>query len=152
MSDTTITQEIEDQSQWYGARARSNRRYFFILKAVQIIIAAAIPVVALAGSSTSGKWVTAILGALVGIVEGILQLGQFQQNWLLYRATRQALKRESFLYAAQAGPYIGATELEKLYAVRCDAVMSGENSKWLVAQQVPGAQQQQNGKAPQTPN
>lgn len=70
-------------------------------------MAAAIPVSSVATTTDRQKWVVAVLGALIGVIEAVLQLGQYQQNWLLYRATREALRREDFLYSAKAGPYAG---------------------------------------------
>jgi hypothetical protein len=81
------------------------------------------------------RWPTAVLGALVGVIEGLIQLGQFQQNWLLYRATRESLKREEFLHEAKAGPYSAANDPDTLYFERCDAIISGENTRWLDSQQ-----------------
>jgi hypothetical protein len=134
MSETTLD-KVREQSAWYGNKARRNRRYFFVLKSLQIVTAAAIPIVSLSGQFLGEKWMTAILGALIGIIEGILQLGQFQQNWLLYRASREALRREDFLYSARAGPYLGIADPDGLYASRADTIMSGENLKWFSAQQ-----------------
>jgi hypothetical protein len=126
---------IAKQSTWYGDKSQKNRTTYVRLKSTQLILAAAIPVVSVAAASNPQRWTSAGLGALIGIVEGFLQLGQYQQNWLLYRATREALKREEFLYSAGAGPYAGADNKDGLYIERCDAIMSGENSKWLATQQ-----------------
>src|SRR5450631_1811769 len=93
-STTTASEKLAQQSEWYGQRARHNRSLFVLLKGMQIVYAAAIPVVSVAGAANVQRWATAILGALVGIFEGFIQLGQYQQNWLTFRATREALKRE----------------------------------------------------------
>jgi hypothetical protein len=134
-SDGTVYEKLAQQSEWYGNRAKHNRRLFVLLKGMQIIFAAAIPVVSVAGAADVQRWATAALGALVGIFEGFIQLGQYQQNWLVFRATREALKREEFLFSAKAGPYSGVPELDALYANRCDAIISGENTKWLSSQE-----------------
>jgi hypothetical protein len=126
---------ITQQSKWYGDKSQKNRTVYVRLKGMQIVLAAAIPVVSVAAASDPQRWTSAGLGALIGIVEGFLQLGQYQQNWLLYRATREALKREEFLYGAAAGPYAVAASRDDLYIERCDAIMSGENAKWLATQQ-----------------
>jgi len=126
---------ITKQSTWYGDKSQKNRTMYVRLKSAQLILAAAIPVVSVAAASNPQRWTSAGLGALIGIVEGFLQLGQYHQNWLLYRATREALKREEFLYSAGAGPYAGAASKDALYIERCYAIMSGENSKWLATQQ-----------------
>jgi hypothetical protein len=139
MTQTTILDKISEQSAWYGQKARKNRSTFFGFKIVQIVMAAAIPVVSVyqppAARADIQRWINALLGAAIGIIEAVLQLGQYQQNWLLYRATREALRREDFLHSAKAGPYAGQADPDALYVVRADAVMSGETSKWLVSQQ-----------------
>jgi Protein of unknown function (DUF4231) len=135
MAETTPSEKLAQQSAWYGERARYNRTYYTILKGTQIVFAAAIPVVAVASASSVQRWTTALLGALVGVIEGLIQLGQYQQNWMMFRAAREALKREEFLHSAKAGPYAGTQDPDTLYVDRCDAIISGENTKWLSAQQ-----------------
>jgi hypothetical protein len=81
------------------------------------------------------RWTNAVLGALIGIIEAVVQLGQYQQNWLSYRATREALRREDFLYSAKAGPYSDQTDPDGVYVERADVIMSGESSKWLASQE-----------------
>lgn len=133
--DPKTLQTIEEQSSWYASRSRQSRRTYIWLKGIQIVFAAAIPVIAVAVTGDIQRWITAALGALIGIIEGFLQLGQYQQNWLLYRATRAALRREEFLHAACAGPYVGVPDPDRAYIERCDAVISGEHSNWLQTQQ-----------------
>jgi hypothetical protein len=134
-SRDTPAEKLAQQSAWYGERARQSRSYYVKLKGAQIICAAAIPVISVSGAANSQRWATAVLGALVGIIEGLIQLGQYQQNWLLYRATREALKREEFLHSAKAGPYAGVQDPDVLFVERSDAIISGENSRWLSSQQ-----------------
>lgn len=134
-SDSTVLEKLAKQSEWYGVRAKHNRSMFVLLKGMQIVFAASIPVLSVAAAADRQRWAIAILGALVGIFEGFIQLGQYQQNWLIFRATREALKREEFLFSAKAGPYAGVPDADILYANRCDAIISGENSKWLSTQE-----------------
>lgn len=141
MSDATPFEMVSQQSTWYGERSRSNRSRYTALKTIQIVIAAAIPVVSVGAAGEVQRWTNAILGAFIGIIEGLIQLGQYQQNWLLYRATREALKREELLHSAKAGPYAGVPDADTLYFQRCDAIISGENSKWLSSQEQSGSKQ-----------
>ena len=133
---------ITRQSAWYGVQAHRARLRYMVMKGTQILLAAAIPVVAVSSPSNMQRWASAILGSLIGVIEGLIQLGQYQQNWLLYRATREALKREEFLHRAKAGPYSGAPDADTLYVERCDAVMSGETTKWLASQEQATAKKQ----------
>ncbi len=135
MSNKTPFEAISEQSDWYGERASRNLSRYKLLKGAQIVFAAAIPVVSVAAAANAQRWASAILGALIGIIEGMIQLGQYQQNWLLYRATRESLKREEFLHSAKAGPYAGAADPDILFIDRSDAIVSGENAKWLASQE-----------------
>jgi hypothetical protein len=135
MTTSSALDSIRNQCAWYGKKARRNRYIYFILKTIQIVMAAAIPVVSLSTAADLQRWISALLGALIGVVEGVLQLGQYQQNWLLYRATREALRREDFLHSANAGPYTGRPDSDALYVERADSIISGESSKWLVSQE-----------------
>jgi hypothetical protein len=138
MPEITTLDRIRAQSDWYGKKARSNRSTYMAFKIVQIVMAASIPVVSVAVAGGVQRWTNAILGALIGIIEAVLQLGQYQQNWLTYRATREALRREDFLHSAKAGPYSGQTDLDGIYVERADAIMSGESAKWLTSQEKQG--------------
>jgi Protein of unknown function (DUF4231) len=135
MPETTPLDSIRDQSTWYGKKARSNRSIYVAFKIVQIVMAASIPVVSVAVAGDVQRWTSAILGALIGIIEAILQLGQYQQNWLTYRATREALRREDLLHSAKAGPYSGQPDPDGVYVQRADTIMSGESAKWLASQE-----------------
>jgi hypothetical protein len=130
--DVSVTMgRLEDQLLWYDRRAKANQRWYQRLKVVQLLIAAAIPVVAAFGA---GADIAGLLGALVVIVEGLQQLFQFQQNWLRYRATAQSLESEKHLYLAAAGPYSGARRPTVLLAERVEELLSSEISSWTTDQ------------------
>ena len=133
--DSSPLDLISQQMSWYGDQARLNRSRYVLCKSTQIIFAATIPVVAVADAGNIQRWSTAVLGALIGILEGLIQLGQYQQNWLLYRATREALRREMFLHSGKAGPYAGVADPDTLFVERSDSIISGENSKWLASEE-----------------
>jgi hypothetical protein len=126
---------IVRESEWYGAKAHSCRLTYLRLKGFQIVVTAFIPVCA---ALRPGAGVSAALAALIGVAEGILQLGRYQDNWLRYRTTREALKREERLYDAAAGPYAGAADARRLYVERTDTIVSGEQGRWLSLQQGSG--------------
>jgi len=138
VADVVAPSKIVEQSNWYGKKARNNRRFYIVMKTGEIVLAAAIPVVSVFGDAAFQRPVTALLGALVGVIEGVLNLGQYQQNWLVYRAAREALRREELLFSEGAGPYAQAgPQASQLFVERADAIISGENTKWVVAHQQP---------------
>jgi hypothetical protein len=128
VGDVGVTiSRLEDQLRWYDRRAKDHQRWYQRLKVAQIVIAAAIPVVAAFGGDAP---VAGLLGALVVVVEGLQQLFQFQQNWLRYRAAAQSLESEKHLYQAAAGPYSGSRRPAMLLAERVERLLSSETSAW----------------------
>jgi uncharacterized protein DUF4231 len=125
-----VFERLEDQIAWYDRKSAENQRRFKLLKAAQLTTAAAIPVVA---ATVNEAGIIAGLGAAVVVVEGFLQLNQYQQNWTAYRSTAEALKHEKYLFLAEAGPYAGAESGRRLLADRVEGLVSQEHAKWVSA-------------------
>lgn len=120
-------ERLQDQLDWYGGKSAHSKRWFHRIKVVQIVTAAVIPVAAGVGTPA---WVAGSLGALIVVLEGLQQLFQFQQNWVTYRATAEALKHEQLLFLMRAGAYEGARKPDVLLAERIEGLVSQEHSAW----------------------
>ena len=115
---------------WHTLAYQQATRWYNSLKFVQITSAAAIPVLtAVAGSAQWSKILIASLGGLIVILEGIQQLKKYGQNAVLWGQGKEALKREYYLYQAQAGPYSGNRRNEIL-ADRIEQIIGNEVGKW----------------------
>jgi hypothetical protein len=117
---------LVDQLNWYDRKSVAAQRAFTRLKVVELIIAAAVPVVAGTGRP---PWITASLGAAVVVLEAVQQLFQWQTNWVLYRSTAEALKHEKYLFLSSAGPYASA-DRPRVLAERIEGLISQEHAKW----------------------
>ncbi len=129
-----IFDRLEHQIDWYDRKSRSARRMFKRIKVVEILSAAAIPFLA-ALTFPYDKLVTAGLGVLITLLEGLLHLNQYQQNWTTYRSTCEALKHEKYVYLANAGPYANAAAAHALLAERIESTVSQEHAQWSSFQQ-----------------
>src|SRR6516165_6292533 len=88
-----IMQRLEDQISWYSTKSKDAHGTYKRLKTIEIIAAALIPFVA----GLHFPYVAMIaggLGVLVTLIEGVIHLNQYQQNWTSYRATAEGLKHE----------------------------------------------------------
>jgi len=130
--DNPTLERLEDQIAWYDRKSAVNQNRFKLLKGVQLVAAAAIPVSATLGLDAA---VAAGLGASVVVLEGFLQLNQYQQNWISYRSTAEALKHEKYLFLAGAGPYAQANGEHALLADRIEGLISQEHAKWVSTRQ-----------------
>lgn len=133
-----IMNRLEDQIGWYDRKSMTNQRYFKRMKVVVIVAAAVIPFLATFNFPRI-LWVTGGLGVLITVLEGMLHLNQYQQNWILYRSTCESLKHEKYVYLGKASPYANAIDPHALLAERIESLVSQEHAKWAtVQQQEPG--------------
>src|SRR3954451_14731011 len=93
--DHPAWERLVDQLSWYDRKSVAAQRAFTQVKVVELVVAAAVPVVA---AVRGPLWVTAILGSAVVVLEAVQQLYQWQTNWVLYRSTAEALKHEKYLF------------------------------------------------------
>ena len=140
-ADPVLTR-LEDQIAWYDRKSTENQRRFKLLKGLQLTAAATIPVVATIDVHAG---ILAGLGAAVVVVEGFLQLGQYQQNWTSYRSTAEGLKHEKYAFLAAAGPYAGARDARPLLADRIEGLISQEHAKWVSAREETAEQARDRG-------
>ncbi len=122
---------LEDQVGWYDRKSVAAQQAYKWVKLVQLVIGAAVPVVAALQAPAA---ITAVLAAIVVVAEGAQQLYQWQTNWVLYRSTAEALKHEKFLYLAGAGPYSG-DDPRSVLAERLEGLISQEHAKWTEGRQ-----------------
>ena len=120
-----LTSEIA----WYDRSAKRHRLTYLVIKVVQIALTAEIPIIALLRPNAP-SYFSGILGGIIAALEGIQQLGQFQQNWLRYRSTCESLRNEDLLYAATAGPYASSPKPAALLAERMSALLGAEGAAW----------------------
>jgi hypothetical protein len=125
---TAIEERLDNQIDWFGTKASENQLRYRCLKVVTIVAGASVPVSALLPFD---KFVTAGVGVLLVVVEGLQQLFQFHTNWISYRATCEHLKSERSMYLGKAGPYAGGGNLEALLTERVEAVLTQEHARWF---------------------
>ena|SRR6266550_7494650 len=129
-----IMDRLEDQIGWYDRKSMINQRYFKRIKMVEIAAAAIIPFLS-AFSLPRMMLVTGGLGVLITVLEGMLHLNQYQQNWITYRSTCESLKHEKYVYLGKASPYASAVDPHALLAERIESLVSQEHAKWASVQQ-----------------
>lgn len=133
-SEDPIVARLEDQIGWYNRKSLSAQHIFKRMKVVEILAAATIPFV----TGFQFRYATILtggLGVLITVLEGILHLNQYQQNWTSYRSTCESLKHEKFVYLGKAGPYASAPDAHALLAERIESLVSQEHAQWASVQQ-----------------
>lgn len=132
-----IVDRLEDQINWYDRQSLANQQTFKRIKTVEILAAAVIPFLA-ALKLPHVVMVTGGLGVLITVLEGMIHLNQYQQNWINYRSTCESLKHEKYTYLGKASPYASVPDPHALLAERIESLVSQEQIKWAsVRQQEP---------------
>jgi hypothetical protein len=123
---------LNDQIEWYDKRSGSNQAWYKRLKLAQLVLAASIPVLSIVDVPW-WRWVTAILGGLIVVLEAAQQLWQFNNLWISYRSTAEQLKHEKYLFLALSGPYSGLNidDALKRLSERVEEQVSTEHAKWV---------------------
>ena len=144
-----LEQRIDDQIAWYGSKSRRNKACYRTLRIISIIIALSIPILTgFIGKAHDEllKVVISIAGALVALLEGLLSLYKFQENWIQYRATAESLKHHRFLFMTSAAPYHESGAFS-LFVQQAEALMANERMSWVQGNQ-PAASHKQDDAAP----
>lgn len=129
-----IMARLEDQIDWYDRKSSLNQRVFRRIKITEILAAALIPFVSVFRMQFV-SYTTAGLGVLITVLEGMLHLNQYQQNWINYRSTCEELKHEKYVYLGHAGPYASVNDPHALLAERVESLVSQEHAQWASVQQ-----------------
>src|SRR6266849_7986513 len=128
-----VMERLEDQIGWYDRKSLTNQRIFKRIKVAEILAAAAIPFLAAFNLPRIG-WVTGGLGMLITVLEGMVHLNQYPQNWIAYRSTCESLKHEKYVYLGKAPPYTNVADPRALLAERIESLVSQEHAKWASVQ------------------
>jgi len=128
-----IMGRLEDQIAWYDCKSLQNQHVYKRIKVVEILAAATIPLIA-ALPVRHQAVITGSLGVLITVLEGLIHLNQYQQNWIAYRSTCEALRHEKYVYLGKASPYAGVADAYALLAERIESLVSQEHAKWAASQ------------------
>jgi hypothetical protein len=129
-----IIARLEEQIAWYDRKSNSNMHWFKRIKMTEIVSAAVIPLLA-ASHLPHVAVATGVLGVLITVFEGMLQLNDYHENWIRYRSTCEALKHEKYVFLANAGPYSNVEKPRAVLAERVESLVSQEHAKWESVQE-----------------
>lgn len=119
------------EMEWYDTKAIRNKKYYLRFQWSAIIISPLVPIF-VAFFPEEIKWVTATIAAILAIITAALKTFKFQENWLNYRTIAESLKKEEHFYKADLNEYGDSSDKEALFVERVEALISKENSVWII--------------------
>jgi hypothetical protein len=126
-----LKNRLEDQIKWYDKKSIFNQSLFKILKIVEIVISASIPLIIIFKDLCPFiiNSVIALIGVSIVIIASISSLYKFQENWVEYRTTCEILKHHKYLFLTKTEPYNNDDSLN-LLVNNVETLVSKENSIW----------------------
>lgn len=121
---------VHEQMQWMEQKSARNQQWYKILKLIELVCAAAIPF--LAGFYQMYSFfplLTALMGVIIVICNGLQQLNHFHEKWINYRTSIELMKREKFLFQSGASPY-NCEDAFQLFVQNFENLLSNENKTW----------------------
>lgn len=125
-----LNDRLENQINWYDKKSSAAQRKYKGIKITEIILAASIPILA---SFSDNHWILSlvigVIGASIAVLEGILGIGKYHENWIEYRSVCETLRHEKYMYLTQTGIYESEGKF-KMLVERVESVISKENVNW----------------------
>ncbi len=130
-----LEERVENQRAWYSKKSAVLKKRHQSLRVIVILISVILPfLTGIMSDKTPIIKITIAVGSLlIAFFEGISSLFKYQEQWLNYRNTAEALKREKLLFLTKSGPYETSQALP-LLVTRCEGIMSEENQTWQSTQ------------------
>ncbi|MDX2030623.1 MAG: DUF4231 domain-containing protein [Blastocatellia bacterium] len=130
-SDEYLSQRIDDQIGWYDRKSGHCQRMYKRLRGFEILAAALIPFLTGYVDLYGGKikFLVGLLGVSVAVISGLLFLNKYQENWVKYRSTAEALRSEKLLYQTQSPPYQGPDAF-LLFVQKAESIFANETGNW----------------------
>ncbi len=130
-----LTDRLETQIDWYSTKATNNKFGFHLLQIMVLIVGATIPIVNIVDfAPLETRLISSVLGSVTVTVTGIIQLKKYHENWIMYRSTEEALKKEKYTYQNEVGEYSGLTPDERLKRLveNVESIISNQNVVYFV--------------------
>lgn len=128
--ETYLNDRVEDQIKWYDKKSAVNKMWNQLLQVIQLLLASLVTLSAMVYDHPWVTYVIPVFGALIAIVTGLGGIYKFNDKWLTYRATAEALKHEKYLYLLKTEPYNSGDALKTL-GIRVEALITQENTNWV---------------------
>lgn len=115
---------------FYDKRAIRNKRSHRICSLLVIVVSGGLVPLIATGGTAKHPLISGLFSASVVVAAAISSHFQFNENWLSYRKTWDALKREVQLHNAGIGAYQDSENPNALFVQRVEAIASDEGIDW----------------------
>ena len=140
--ETYMKDVVDDQIDWHDKKAIFHqKRYKKRIKLITLM-SLLIPIVSILNFDSEilmllKDIIIALLGAAISFLTYTLNLDKDHKNWIDYRNTCEALKREKQLYLFSVGKYSDIQNKDTLFVQATQDILNKQNSNWTTSAKVP---------------
>jgi hypothetical protein len=124
-----IHERVDPQIDWYNEKSLRNKKMFLISRITEIVLAASIPIISLSNTDAISRIIIAIIGGVIAGIMAIIGLFQFQENWISYRTTCEALRHEKYIFLVNEGKNYNEEQILS-FVGKMESIISSENIQW----------------------
>lgn len=124
---------------WYDTKAREHKKKYNIFRTIGYILPTLVTILSVFAAafnqiSTYSTLATAVISALITILNHIMDHKRYYENWIRYRGAEEDLKGECMKFLSRCSePYTGEhtqEELERSFAAKIENIANDEHSSW----------------------
>ncbi|MCD8059436.1 MAG: DUF4231 domain-containing protein [Bacteroides fragilis] len=124
---------VSTQQEYFSERASSNKKHYYVTSILKLVISLTITVLSSVMFDTSPvSIIVAVLSAIMALIEGILLLCKYNENWIMYRMTSENLKKEEYLFKTRTGEYymLDDSQAFNIFVRNIEEVIQNSNKHW----------------------
>lgn len=140
--ETYMKDVVDDQIDWHDKKAIFHqKRYKKRIKLITLM-SLLIPIVSILNFDSEilmllKDIIIALLGAAISFLTYTLNLDKDHKNWIDYRNTCEALKREKQLYLFSVGKYSDIVNKDTIFVQTTQDILNKQNINWTTSAKVP---------------
>ena len=130
-----VKNRLDHQIGWYSKKATDNKKWYYFFQVVLIITSAMVPIINVIDfAPLSTRIISSVLGSIMLGITSVTQLKKHHENWIMYRSTEEALKKEKYTYENNAGVYGDLDDRQKLSLLveKVESIISNQNVLFFV--------------------
>ena len=121
---------INVQQQYFSTAASKNKKKYQFMSLIKLILSLGVTVIS--ANMSSNSLIVSISAATISLIEGVLLLFGYNDNWITYRETSEKIKSEEYLYETKSSYYKGLDETDAFNTLveNIESIVNSCNCTW----------------------
>lgn len=128
-----LQNRVANQQEYFSKTATVNKKRHFLFSVVKLAISLVITVASLLlGDGSISSIIIAILSAIAALIDGIMLLYKFSENWMMNRISSEKIKQEKMFYLTKTAAYqsLDTKTAFSLFVQNIESIIMNSNERW----------------------